>query len=112
MRGSTGYYGVYPLTRAFNESQVTWTIAATGTNWTTAGGDFGLADTQAAKQGVAGVWYVFSVTSRVQGWITTPSSNYGWIVKCTDENLHNQDYFVSSNNTDTVHRPKLCICGY
>ncbi len=109
IRGSTGYYGVYPLTRGFTENQVTWTIAATGTNWTTLGGDFGTVDAQAAKQAVAGVWYVFDVTSRVQGWITTPSGNYGFVLKCTDESVHNQDNFTSSNNTDTVHRPKLVV---
>ena len=31
------------------------------------------------------------------------------MVKCTDENLHNQDYFTSSDNADTTHRPKLVI---
>lgn len=109
-RGSSGYYGVYPLTRGFTESQVTWTIAATGTNWTTPGGDFNAtADAQASKQGVAGVWYAFDVTSRVQSMVNTPSGNYGWVLKCTDETLHNQDNFVSSNNTDLVHRPKLVV---
>ena len=110
LRGSTGYYGVYPLTRAFTENQVTWNIAATGINWTTVGGDFnGTADATAAKQGVAGVWYAFDVTSRVQSMVNTPSGNYGWVIKCTDENLHNQEYFTSANNSDVIHRPKLVV---
>ena len=109
-RGDTGWYGIYPLTRSFTESQVTWTIAATGTNWTTAGGDFNsTADATSSKKASASVWYAFNVTSRAQGWINTPASNYGWTINCTDESLHNQDYFTPSDNSDTTHRPKLVI---
>ncbi len=113
VRGSSGTYGLYPLTRAFVENQVTWNVAATGTDWTTAGGDFsGTADATADKEGTAGVWYAFDVSSRVQDMISDPSSNYGWIIKCTDEDLHNQDRFSSSDNSDVQHRPKLVITGY
>jgi hypothetical protein len=63
----------------------------------------------AFKQPQAGIWYAFNVKSRVQCWVTAPSSNYGWVLKCTDENRHNQDYFTSANNTDTIHRPRLVV---
>jgi hypothetical protein len=109
--GSSGYYGAYPLTRAFTDTTATWNTYD-GTNaWTTAGGDFNsTADGTSAKQSVAGVWYAFDVTSRVQQWITTPSANYGWVIKCTDENLHNQDLFYTSDYaTDTTLRPKLVV---
>jgi hypothetical protein len=110
VRGSTGYYGVYPLTRSFTDTQTTWNIAATGVNWTTPGGDFsGTADGTAPKQAVAGVWYAFSVTSRVAAWYANSSSNYGWILKCTDENLHNQDNFYQSSTGSTTLRPKLVV---
>jgi hypothetical protein len=113
VRGSTGYYGLYYLTRDWNETQSTWNLAATGINWTTAGGDFNAAaDAQAAKQSAAGVWYAFDVTSRVQGWINNGSTNYGWVLKCTDENLHNQDAFNSSAASDAWRRPKLVVCSY
>jgi hypothetical protein len=109
--GSTGYYGAYALTRNFTANGVTWNTYD-GTNaWTTAGGDFnGTADGTSPKQSVANVWYAFDVTSRVQQWINNPSSNYGWVIKCTDENLHNQDYFYQSDYaTDTSLRPKLVV---
>ncbi len=111
VRGSFNFYGLYPVTRSWTESQVTWNIAATGINWTTPGGDYTAttADATAYKQASAGVWYAFDVTGRVQGWVTTPAGNYGWVLKVTDENQHNQDYFTSSNNTDTIHRPRLVV---
>ena len=109
-RGSTGYYGMYPLTRGFTDSQVTWNIASTGVNWTTAGGDFnGTADGTAPKQGSASVWYQFTVTSRVQSMINGPSGNYGWVLKCTDESLSNQDSFYQASTTNSTYRPKLVI---
>ena len=109
--GSTGAYGAYPLTRTFTDTGATWNTYD-GTNaWTTAGGDFNTtADGTSAKQSVAGVWYAFDVTSRVQQWIATPSANYGWVIKCTDENLHNQDLFYQSDYTvDPTLRPKLVV---
>ena len=107
VRGSTGFYGAYHVNTNWSQSSVTWLSP-----WTTSGGDIDASpDAQAAKQAVAGVWYAFDVTSRAQSFIQNPSSNFGWIIRCTDENLHNQDVFTPSENADTVHRPKLVISG-
>lgn len=104
-KGSNGYYGVYPVTTAWAEGSATW-----NSPWSSAGGDFSTTpDATAAKQTGAGVWYAFDVTSRVQQWIATPSSNNGWLVKCTDEMLHNQDYFYQSETSNTGYRPKLVV---
>ncbi len=110
VKGSTGFYGVYPLTRDWTDAQTTWNIAKTGTNWTTAGGDVAATpDATSPKQATAGVWYPFDVMARVQAWLAVPSTNYGWLVKCTDENLHNQDRFYTSDTTNATLRPKLVV---
>ena len=108
--GNSGYYGLYPLSRSWTDTQANWTVATTGVTWSSPGGDFAAApDATAAKQSVAKVWYSWDVTARVQAWLASPSTNYGWIVKCTDENLHNQDYFYQSETSSTTLRPKLVI---
>jgi hypothetical protein len=103
-KGSTGFYGVYPLTRDWIDSQVNWNVAKTGVNWTTAGGDFlPTPDATSPKQPpTAMVWYPFDVMARVQSWLNGTSTNYGWVIKCTNENLHNQDYFYQA---DTANAP-------
>ncbi len=45
----------------------------------------------------------------MQGWLTSPSTNFGWVIKCTDENLHNQDRFYQSDTTNATLRPKLVL---
>jgi len=105
IRGSTGYYGAYRLTTAWSDTACTW-----NSPWTSPGGDFeATPDATAPKQAVALVWYDFDVTTRVQQWIDTPSGNYGWIIKCTDEMLHNQDNLYQSDTTNAQYRPKLEI---
>ncbi len=110
VKGNTGFYGLYPLTRDWTDTQVTWNVARTGTSWTAAGGDFAAAaDATSPKQAVAGVWYSFDVTARVQGWLAAPSANLGWVVRCTNELLHNQDRFYASETANAACRPKLVI---
>jgi hypothetical protein len=111
-KGSSGLYGVYPVTRDWTDSQTTWNNATTTAAWTTPGGDFlATPDGTAPKKGSASVpcWYSFDVTVRVQAWVAGSSSNYGWIVKCTDENLNNQDWFYQSDTANADKRPKLVV---
>ncbi|TMC54270.1 MAG: DNRLRE domain-containing protein [Chloroflexi bacterium] len=80
---------LYQLTRA-------WTVAATwntydGTNsWTTPGGDFS-GTPAATTNGIAaiGVWYGWSPTALVQGWLNGTIANDGLIVKEPTENTTN-----------------------
>ena len=110
--GSSGFYGLYPITTDWTDSQCNWTQAKTGVNWLTPGGDINATpDATAAKKAKAAVpaWYTWDVTTRVQSWIAGTSTNYGWLVKCTDESLNNQDWLYQSESGDAVHRPKLVI---
>ncbi|NUP48289.1 MAG: DNRLRE domain-containing protein, partial [Catenulispora sp.] len=83
---SGAVYQLHALTRPFTGSQATWNSAATGTAWTTAGGDF----TAAADGTVSGLTndpnrQNLDATSIVQGWVNTPASNDGLLVKLAAE---------------------------
>ncbi len=114
-KGTSGAYGLYPITSDWSDAQCTWTLAKAGTNWLAAGGDFDpTPDATAPKQSSAGapvanVWYSWDVTGRVQSWLAGTSSNYGWIVRCTDESRSNQDYFYQSSFATAALRPKLIV---
>ncbi|GAF90459.1 unnamed protein product [marine sediment metagenome] len=105
--GDSGSYGVYRVFRNWSEMTCTW-----NSPWPAPGGDFdATADATAPKDGSGDVWYAFDVTSRVQEWIDNPLLNFGWLIKCTDELLYNQDPFHSSESTNAGLRPKLVIAG-
>jgi hypothetical protein len=109
-RGSSGFYGAYPLTIDWAYNQCNWNNATSSVAWTTGGGDFAASpDATAPKQAVAQVWYNWDVTARVQSWLAGSSTNYGWMIKCVDENNHNQDWLYQSDTSDAVHRPKLVV---
>ncbi len=92
---------VYQLTH-------TWTTAATwntydGTNnWTAPGGDFS-GSAAATTNGIAttGVWYSWSPTALVQGWVNGSIVNDGLVVKEPTENVNN----VLSFNPATGSNP-------
>jgi len=107
VKGSTGFYGAYRLTGDWNELTSTWNAP-----WSSPGGDFeGVPDATAPKRSSAEApcWYSFDVTARVQGWINAGSGNYGWLIKCTDEYLHNQDEFYALDTANAQYRPKLVV---
>ncbi|MFI5889955.1 DNRLRE domain-containing protein [Actinoplanes sp. NPDC051513] len=84
---STGaVYELHGLTRSFTGTQATWNSAATGTGWTTAGGDF----SAAAAGTVSGLTndpnrQTLDATSIVQGWLGAAGSNHGLMVKLRGE---------------------------
>ena len=111
MNGSTGYYAAHRITRSWNESTMTWTIADTGANWTTAGGDCEtVADALSPKYAPKiPSWYQWDLTTRVQSWINAPASNYGWLIRAQNESSHLQDQFYQSDTSNASFRPKLVV---
>ena len=110
--GTDGFYGLYPLTQDWGSGAVTWLRATTSATWTTPGGVFqAVPDALVARHSVIEAsWYEWDVTSRVQAWINDGTSNFGWIVKLADENVHAQDDFYQSTATNPLDlRPKLVI---
>ncbi|WP_228039807.1 golvesin C-terminal-like domain-containing protein [Streptomyces chromofuscus] len=105
-------YELRGLTRDFNETQATWNSAATGTAWTAAGGDFSstVSDTVAQVSEVGRHWW--DATSLTQGWVKTPTSNKGAMVRLKDESStgpQERTVFLASETSDQQLGPLLRV---
>jgi acid phosphatase type 7 len=100
-------YGAYELKKSWNEGQVTWNQAATGTPWTTTGAK-GATDRSPQIASVTPTTvapYTFTIpASVVQGWLNSPSSNNGIVLAHTT----NFDGFVFGTK-EGVQPPKLTV---
>src|SRR5215203_7325575 len=79
-------YGAYELKKAWNEGQITWNQAATGSPWATAGakGTTDRGSQIASVTPTAVAPYTFTIpASMVQGWLNAPSSNNGILLAHT-----------------------------
>ncbi len=99
--------GVAPLSQPFVENQATWTIAQTGTNWTTPGGSAGsqvgsFSTSALGYQSVSGS----NVLSMVQSWIDTPSNNRGVRLKVASSS-DNGDAKIDSR--ENANPPQLVL---
>ena len=104
-------YELRPLTRDFDEATATWTKANGTTNWTTAGGDTGapVADTVPALSNDP-ARHEWSVTSLAQGWVTTPASQQGVLIKTANESvLQERTIFLSSEASEQRLRPRIVL---
>lgn len=108
-------YQLYQVKQNWAETQATWNIFATGSNWQTAGA-FGANDRGTTVLGTAGpatsgTFYTITLNTAglaiVQGWINNPISNFGLIIG----NASNTDGldFSSSEVTTLTDRPKLTV---
>src|SRR6266851_3100472 len=110
---SAANYQAHNITQAFTPSQVTWDSAATGTAWTTAGGAFG----SATDTGVSGLTndpnrQEFTVTSAVQSWLGTPSSQHGLMIKVQNESStgpQDQELWLSPGAAEPSLAPALVL---
>ncbi|HEX6915399.1 MAG TPA: Ig-like domain-containing protein, partial [Chitinophagaceae bacterium] len=99
---------VHALTRSFVENKVTWNIANTGVNWTTAGGDYNLTALSNTIVTSTNQFYNFDVTAAAQNWVATPAANYGLLVK-TAETLDKRHQFASKEHGTDAYHPVLSI---
>ena len=108
--GESGGQGVFA-----SDGDATWTnrfySATAPIAWSTPGGDF--ITTASATASVTGnatyTWTSAQLASDVQGWVTTPSTNNGWIL-IGDENFTLNAKRIWSREATTVSlRPKLTI---
>ncbi|MEV6815676.1 DNRLRE domain-containing protein, partial [Micromonospora sp. NPDC051296] len=103
------YVDVYRLTRTFDETTATWQRASSATAWNTAGGDY---DTS-WKAGFNGFtndpeWSTWDVTSPVKGWVVTPDSNHGFLLRQRDEVSQTaRAMLLSSEGAEPLLRPTL-----
>ncbi|MBK9732545.1 MAG: tandem-95 repeat protein [Chitinophagaceae bacterium] len=86
-----------------------WKESASGTAWTTEGGDY--TALAAATTTVSGNgFYSWNINTLVNGWVTTPSSNLGVLLKAvTESGGDNSMQFASREEGVTTKRPKLVI---
>ncbi|MFE4415428.1 DNRLRE domain-containing protein [Streptomyces sp. NPDC056821] len=105
-------YELHGLTKDFDEKTTTWNNATSTTPWTTAGGDYSatVSDTVAQVSDVGRHWW--NATSLTQGWIKTPTSNKGALVRLKDESStgpQERTVFLSSATSDWQIGPLLRV---
>ena len=107
-------YELYALKRAWSEASVTWQVASTGTNWQTAGAS-GANDRETtvlgaltgSASGTLTVNLNAAGIAKVQSWINSPASNFGFILL---DFAQSNGLDLSSSEAATVgQRPKLTI---
>ncbi|WP_406259923.1 DNRLRE domain-containing protein [Actinacidiphila glaucinigra] len=111
--GGSAVYELHGLTKDFDEATGSWNNYTGTTAWTTAGGDF----TSTVSDIVTTVtndpkrqWW--DATSLTQGWVTTPSSNHGVLLKVKDETTggpQERSVFLSSETSEPQLRPQLMV---
>ncbi|MGW6143469.1 DNRLRE domain-containing protein [Streptomyces sp. NPDC055140] len=105
-------YELHGLTKDFDETTSTWNNATSTTPWTAPGGDFSatVSDTVAQVSEVGRHWW--DATSLTQGWVKTPSSNKGALLKLKDETgtgPQERTLFLSSETADQQLGPLLRV---
>ncbi|MFB7711383.1 DNRLRE domain-containing protein [Streptomyces sp. NPDC056105] len=105
-------YELHGLNKDFDETAATWNNATSTTPWTAPGGDFSatVSDTVAQVSEVGRHWW--DATSLTQGWVKTPSSNKGSLLKLKDETgtgPQERTLFLSSETADQQLGPLLRV---
>ncbi|MFD7779264.1 DNRLRE domain-containing protein [Streptomyces sp. NPDC059753] len=105
-------YELHGLNKDFDETAATWNNATAATPWTAPGGDFSatVSDTVAQVSEVGRHWW--DATSLTQGWVKTPSSNKGALLKLKDETgtgPQERTLFLSSETADQQLGPLLRV---
>ncbi|MBK7997867.1 MAG: DNRLRE domain-containing protein [Verrucomicrobia bacterium] len=84
---SRSSYEIYPLTRAWSETEATWMNASNGVPWTVPGASgpddrsfAPLGALKAQRDGSASLVLIGAGLERVQRWVNHPESNFGFII--------------------------------
>jgi hypothetical protein len=79
-----------------------------GTFWTTPGGDFDSAASATTSVGIIGwhVWKSAALTQDVAQWLSTPSTNFGWLIQGPENAASTARRFDSR---ETANPPELII---
>lgn len=82
-----------------------------GTFWSNAGGDFLASASATTSVNANGVysWASPQVISNVQSWLSTPATNFGWLIKGDESTFPTSKRFGSRDNTTASIRPVLTI---
>ena len=92
--GESSFFHLHAVKVAWTESVSTWLVRSAGQNWTTPGGAAGTdyAGDSSGNAFVGGLGtYTFETTTGlvadVTGWVHSPASNQGWLLKTEDESV-------------------------
>ena len=81
--------------------------------WSTAGGSFAATASAATTVGQQLQSYTWTCTSALlddlNGWLSTPSNNFGWIMVGGEDGGFSAHRFSSRENSNTDQRPKLTL---
>ncbi len=112
---SSQVYELYALKRDWSESEATWVTANSTTNWSTAGASNTTSDREStvlgtlssASTGTKTITLNASGIAKVQSWVNTPSTNFGFVVQdyTTTKGLD----LTSSEGVTVSQRPIITI---
>lgn len=106
---STPIQQVFPMTRAWDEQQVTWFQADNQTPWQTEGGDFDAAacmvETEVLEPGSANL----DITSRFLEWVSGAADNHGLLITSPESQAYVWTTYDSREADEETHRPRLQI---
>ena len=112
---SSHVYELYALKRDWSEADATWIKATSTVNWATAGASNTTSDRETAilgtlsatANGTKTITLNASGVAKVQAWINTPSTNYGFVVQ--DYTVSNGLDVTSSEGATISQRPIITV---
>ncbi len=106
---------VYTVKKPWVETQATFQMATLaigwGANWLAPGEDYvpEMVDAQLMTPQGSGKYYDFDVTAAVQGWVATPASNHGLLIKANNEEQCGGEIRFISREGAAEKVPKLSV---
>jgi hypothetical protein len=81
------------------------------TFWTSPGGDFSATASATKSVGTNGTysWTSAQMATDLQGWLATPASNFGWMLKCPESAAGNAKRFSTREEPTVSMRPRLDV---
>lgn len=109
--GTSYYNGGRCAAKTTNDASWTYRFYSTST-WTSSGGDYNGTASQTCSVGSASQYYEWTsnaaMIADVQGWLSTPSSNHGWVLLGNEAQGSTARRFTSREGTST-QVPQLVI---
>jgi hypothetical protein len=107
---SSSDYGVYEISRSWNDSQATWTNATTSETWQSPGGDFASQPIATASHPTVfdSSWDNYDVTAAARNFLSGAAPNYGVMIVIKPGSAEGLAWHSSQYAVDSL-RPKLVI---
>ena len=113
------FFNIYQSRRAWNSSQATWNVYATGNSWTTAGAQSTVSDIYSTSLGIIhdggsiNTYYETILNASgvavVQGWVSNPASNNGFVIETYNNVTNVNNSFYDSDQGSVYIRPILYV---